>query len=106
MDAKNLIGFIVLLAITVVCAVKEHESHPQTIKLLTKLCTTMPGESKICKRFAEPVETIFSHESIYHYRGERDGSENLIPRVAAFGETTKKVNRRIRVPTSKHSGEA
>ena len=42
----------------------------------------MPGESRICKRFSDPTETVFTKNSIYHYRSERDDSESLIPKKA------------------------
>ena len=40
----------------------------------------MPGESPICKRFSDPIETVFTKNSIYHYRSERDDSESLLPK--------------------------
>uniref|UniRef100_A0A914Z7L0 Uncharacterized protein n=1 Tax=Panagrolaimus superbus TaxID=310955 RepID=A0A914Z7L0_9BILA len=72
---------ILFLQFDLFYCIDNRESNAQTIKLITRLCQSMPGESVICKRYSEPVETIFAaDQAIYHYRSERDNSESLFPK--------------------------
>uniref|UniRef100_A0AC35GVV9 Uncharacterized protein n=1 Tax=Panagrolaimus sp. PS1159 TaxID=55785 RepID=A0AC35GVV9_9BILA len=75
-----IIFVILFLQLDLFYCLENRESNVQTIKLITRLCQTMPGESVICKRYSDPVETIFANNAIYHYRSERDNSESLFPK--------------------------
>uniref|UniRef100_A0AC34RT06 Uncharacterized protein n=1 Tax=Panagrolaimus sp. JU765 TaxID=591449 RepID=A0AC34RT06_9BILA len=72
--------FLVLIFIF---AVGFCENSPQKInksQFISNLCKTLPeNELIICKEFSDPTETIFTKNSIIHFRSERDDSESLFP---------------------------
>ncbi|KAE9555220.1 hypothetical protein FO519_001570 [Halicephalobus sp. NKZ332] len=76
--------------------VEENEHSTHRIRLMAKLCQSMPGESSICKRFSDPTETVFTQNSIYHFRSERDDSESLFPKRANPLVSGKNVIKRIK----------